>query len=74
MRDAPHFCPEQQRLMEKVQQHLIRMAELSRAAADATANRNENLVRELDKQVENELGAEERALGALQQHRGEHGC
>ena len=38
------------------------------------ANRNENLVSELDKLVENALGAKERALGALRQHRKEHGC
>jgi hypothetical protein len=38
--------------MEKVQQHLIRVAELSRAAADAMAARNENLVREPDSLVE----------------------
>jgi hypothetical protein len=72
--DAPSFCPEQVRLMVKVQQHLMRIAELSHAAADAAANRNENLVREIDKQIENELGANERALGALHQHRKEHGC
>jgi hypothetical protein len=61
-------------LTEKVQQHLIRIAELSRAAADAVASRNENLLRELDSLVEHELGAKERALGALRQHREEHGC
>jgi hypothetical protein len=53
MPDAPRSCPEQQRLMEKVQQHLTRIAELSHAAADAVANRNENLVRDLGK-LENE--------------------
>jgi phage shock protein A len=74
MPDAPRSCPERQRLMGKVQQHLIRIAELSHAAADALANGNENLVREVDSLVEHELGAKERALGALRQHREEHGC
>ena len=67
-------CLEQQRLMEIVQQHLIRIADLSRATADAVGHRNENLVRELDRQIEREIGAKERALGALRQHREEHGC
>jgi phage shock protein A len=74
MPDAPRSCPERQRLMGKVQQHLTRIAELSHAAADAVANGNENLVRDLDKLVENELGAKDRALGALRQHREGHGC
>jgi hypothetical protein len=74
MADAPHFCFEQVLLMGKVQQHLIRLAELSRATADAKSDRNDNLARELDHEVENELGAEERALGALRHHREEHGC
>jgi hypothetical protein len=60
--------------MEQVQHHLLRIAELSRAMADAVANRNENLTRELDKQVEKDIGAKERALGALRQHRADHGC
>ena len=67
-------CLEQQRLMEIVQDHLIRIADLSRATADAVGNRNENLTLELDSEVEKEIGAKERALGALRQHREEHGC
>jgi hypothetical protein len=74
MTPAPRFCPEGQRLMERVQRHLISIAELSHAAAEAVAARNDNLVREIDDQVEHELGAKERALGALRQHREEHGC
>jgi hypothetical protein len=63
-----------QELMDRVQQHLHRIAELSRDTAEAVRNRNENLTRELDKLVENEIGAKERALGAMRQHRDEHGC
>jgi hypothetical protein len=68
------LCAEQQRLMKEVQCHLIRISELSRATVEAVAARNENLTRELDKQVEAELGEKERALGALRQHRLDHGC
>ena len=71
---TPPSCLEQQRLIERVQAHLIRIAELSRATSDALANRNENMARAFDKEVETELGANERALGALRQHRKEHGC
>ncbi len=67
-------CPQQQKLIGEVQKHLIRIAELSRAAADAVANGNENLTRELDKQVEAEIGKKERARGRLRQHREDHGC
>jgi hypothetical protein len=73
MPDSPP-CTEQQRLIEEVQMHLLRISELSRAMADAVANRNENLTRELDKEAEREIGEKERALGALRQHRKEHGC
>ncbi len=71
---SPPACPERRRLIEVVQHHLIRIAELSHATAEALTNGNENLTRELDKEVENEIGAKERALGALRQHREEHGC
>ena len=67
-------CERQRELTIHVHHHLIRISELSRAAADAVVNRYENLARELDVQLEDELGAKERALGALQEHRKEHGC
>ena len=70
----PPPCPRKQHLIEEVQRHLIRISELSRATAEAIGNRTENLVSALDKQIEWEVGAKERALGALQQHRLEHGC
>ncbi len=60
--------------MDKVQEHLMKIAELSKATALAVQNRNENLTRELDRQTEQELGAKERALGASRQHRADHGC
>jgi hypothetical protein len=71
---APPTCSEQQRLIDEVLDHLLLIAELSRDTADAVANRNENLTHELDKAVEREIGKKERALGALRQHREEHGC
>ena len=67
-------CLRQQELIEDVQRHLMRISELSRATAEALAAGSEGLAAELDKEVELELGVKERAMGALYQHRKEHGC
>jgi hypothetical protein len=67
-------CPSQQKLMAEVQDHLMQISQLTRAVAEALANGNENFAAELDKQVDLELGKKERAMGALHQHRKEHGC
>ena len=67
-------CPDQQKLMADVQDHLMQISQLTRAVAEALANGNENFAAELDKQVDLELGKKERAMGALHQHRKEHGC
>jgi hypothetical protein len=67
-------CHDQQKLMADVQDHLMQISQLTRAVAEALANGNENFAAELDKQVDLELGKKERAMGALHQHRKEHGC
>jgi hypothetical protein len=74
MSDHPKPCIRQQELIEKVQVHLIRISELTRAIAEAIGNGNENLAAQLDKQVDSEFGLKERAMGALHEHRAEHGC
>jgi hypothetical protein len=73
-RERKPSCPDQEKLMAVVQQHLLRIAELSHAISEALANRAENFAAELDKQLDLELGEKERAMGALHQHRQEHGC
>ena len=67
-------CRLQQELIEDVQNHLIRISELTRAVAEALKNKNENLAAQLDKEVDLELGRKERSMGALHQHRKEHCC
>jgi len=67
-------CFRQQSLIEEARQHLLRIAELTHSIAEALANGNENTAAELDKQVDLELGRKERAMGALHEHRREHGC
>jgi hypothetical protein len=68
------YCPQQQQLLKAVQVHLIRVAELNCAATDALANRDEHLLRELDRRLEKAVGENELVFGALNQHREEHGC
>jgi hypothetical protein len=60
--------------MADVQEHLMQISQLTRAIAEALAKGHENFAAELDKQVDVELGKKERAMGALHQHRKEHGC
>ena len=67
-------CPRQQELVAATQTCLMRLADLARHQAEALANGNENLVMALDHQIETVLGEKERSLGALHQHRSEHGC
>jgi hypothetical protein len=67
-------CHDQQKLMADVQDHLMQISQLTRAVAEALANGDENFAAELDKQVDLEFGKKERAMGALHQHRKEHGC
>ena len=74
MPDTPSPCLLQQQLIEEVQRHLIRISELTRAVAEALASKHENLAAELDRQVDIEFGLKERGMGALHQHRKEHGC
>ena len=72
MEEGP--CPRQQEIMEELQEHLMRLAALAREEAEAVRTGSENLWMAIDKQIESELGEKERALGALKEHRREHGC
>jgi len=72
--DPPPPCRQQQELINQVQENLMRISELTRVTAEALRTGNENFAPELDKQVDIEFGKKERAMGALHQHRKEHGC
>ncbi len=74
MQESPVHCTRQQELIEEVQRHLLKISGLMRAISEAIANRSENSAAELDKHVDLEFGMKERAIGALQEHRKEHGC
>jgi hypothetical protein len=74
MSEMPQCCAEQQQLLKTAQEHLIRIAQLRCAATDALANKNVNLLRQLDRKVERAWDENKRVVGALCQHREEHGC
>ena len=67
-------CSRQEDLIAETQRHLIRLAELAKRESEAIATRDESLILALDQDIENTLGLKERALGALHEHRKEHGC
>ena len=52
----------------------MRLSKLAHAEADAMRTGNESTWMEIDHQIELTIGEKERALGALKQHRQEHGC
>ena len=74
METSAAACSEQQKLMDEVIKHLRRIADLSRETVLALEKRDDDRVRDLDHQVEQEIGRKERALGRLRQHREDHGC
>ncbi|HWD00395.1 MAG TPA: hypothetical protein VG456_26745 [Candidatus Sulfopaludibacter sp.] len=67
-------CARQQELIEEARMHLLRISELTRIIAAAVDEGDDTRLDQLDKEVEMELGYKERAMGALYEHRREHGC
>ncbi len=65
-------CPRCRELYEKVQNQLRTLGELIHAEREAVANKSENLWLALDRQLEEEFGAKERAMGALSDHMHHH--
>jgi hypothetical protein len=53
---------------------LTTLAELAHAEREALRSGDQQLIMEIDKQIENVIGEKERGMGALRQHRAEHGC
>ena len=67
-------CRKKQELMAEVQRQLVHLAELARAESAAIENLTGNTWIAIDKEIENTIGAKERAIGALREHNEEHGC
>jgi len=70
----PVNCQRRDELVAEVQSNLLRLAELARMEVTALESRHENVWMDLDRQIERTLGEKERSLGALKEHRSEHGC
>jgi hypothetical protein len=66
-------CLTQQQLIAGVQEHLMQISNC-RGPYLKRWRTGTKIAAELDKQVDLEFGKKERAMGALQQHRKEHGC
>ena len=67
-------CQQKDELIQKVQQHLLRLAELAKREAKIIRDTEDVIWLAIDKEIENEIGSKERCLGALKQHQKEHGC
>lgn len=74
MDDHQIQCPRQEELIAETQGHLMRLSELARREAAAIQSRDEQEILAIDKEIEATLGYKERSLGALYEHRDEHGC
>ena len=68
------FCLEKQELIAQVESCLERIAKLARAGVDVLRDELEEDWLEIDRQIEAAFGEKERSVGALRQHRKEHGC
>ncbi|MBZ5581852.1 MAG: hypothetical protein LAQ30_06535 [Acidobacteriia bacterium] len=73
MSDEMRPCLRQQALIAEVQRHLVRLAQLARAEAELVGGPSDAWLA-VDKEIELEIGEKERSMGALRQHREEHGC
>ncbi len=61
-------------LMEQAQRVLSNLSELMIREREAIATESENTMLAIDKAIEHKVGEKERIMGALRQHRSEHGC
>jgi hypothetical protein len=66
-------CKQCERLRGAVQAALARLAELTTAQLNAFRSNDERAFMRVDKELENAMGAKERVIGAMRQHRKEHG-
>jgi hypothetical protein len=67
-------CQKQLELRKVAHEILDRIDWLSGEQAKAVDNMDDERLMALDKQLEIEFGAKQRAFGALFEHRNEHGC
>jgi hypothetical protein len=67
-------CPTNAELAGEVQRVLAKIVELTAAQLEAFRDRRSGEMMRFDKELEQAMGEKERAIGAYNQHREEHGC
>lgn len=67
------MCSEKLLLMDVAQKVLSELAELMNVQRLKLSEPPDRML-EVDRLIENKMGEKERAMGALLQHRKEHGC
>ena len=67
-------CPELARLESEVEQELANIAQVLTLQLELFRSRKDRDMMRVDKQLENMVGAKERAIGALREHIREHKC
>jgi DNA-binding CsgD family transcriptional regulator len=70
----PVTCRTYRSLVRSIEVHLLRISQYSFAARRAIGAADETRTDELQRQIAAALEDVERAIGALKQHRSEHGC
>jgi hypothetical protein len=68
------ICLKKQQLLAAVETQLETVAKLALTEVNAIKHEAEIIWMEIDKQIELALGEKERSIGALLEHRKEHGC
>lgn len=60
--------------MDDVQRVLHNLSQLLAQEIEALPTGSESLILGIDREIDRTFGEKERAMGALQQHKREHGC
>ena len=67
-------CLERKRLKQAADALLLKLVELTTAQHETFISTRQPEFKRLDKELENTVGAQERAFGLYRQHIQEHGC
>jgi hypothetical protein len=67
-------CPLRDRLAADVDEVLQQIVNITSNLRTAFQNRDRSLFEHLDQQLELAIGQKERSIGALREHKKEHGC
>jgi hypothetical protein len=74
MTDETEKCAGRVELETRIKDLLRNLAALAAQEADLVSSEDEPRMDAVDQEIETVLGEKERSIGALKQHRSEHGC